>query len=134
MHNRLNGLQNRMWYQHAPLHTGRNVAEWLINNFSERWTERLGSVHWPARSPDLNLLDFHLWNHLKQLVYVEQINIIDQLEDRILNLVRNIQNTKFCRSLQFICFALPGMYQWHFWTSTVVFNVVIIFDDIYYLF
>lgn len=89
------GLHNRMWYQHdgAPPHTGRNVVEWLQNNFNGRWIGRRGPVHWPARSPDLNPLDFYLWGHLKQLVYAEPINTIEQLENRILNSVHTIQNT-----------------------------------------
>ena len=28
-----------------------------------------GPVPWPARSPDLNPLDFWLWGHLKAMVY-----------------------------------------------------------------
>lgn len=86
-------LRNRMWYQHdgAPPHTGRNVTAWLNNNFNERWIGRNGPVPWPARSPDLNILDFFFWGSLKQLVYAEQINNVEQLQERINNAVQHIQ-------------------------------------------
>jgi hypothetical protein len=37
--------------------------------FSDRWLGLGGPVAWPARSSDLNLLNFFLWEHLKKLVY-----------------------------------------------------------------
>jgi hypothetical protein len=48
------------WLQHdgAPLHFSRNVQGILSRMYPNRWSERGGPRHWPARSPDLYLLDF----------------------------------------------------------------------------
>lgn len=56
-----------MWYQHdgAPAHQSRNVVTWLHEHYNERWIGRTGPIHWPARSPDLNPLDFYLWGDFK---------------------------------------------------------------------
>ncbi|KAJ8981708.1 hypothetical protein NQ317_017752, partial [Molorchus minor] len=61
------GLVRRMLYQHdgAPPHIGRHVT-WLHKSFNGRWISRRGPVLWPARSPDLNPLDFYLRGHMKQ--------------------------------------------------------------------
>lgn len=49
-----------MWFllDGAPPHYARVVANWLNNNFPERWIGRNGPVLWPPRSPDLNSCDF----------------------------------------------------------------------------
>ena len=49
-----------MIYQHdgAPPHFFRPVREYLDEVFPNRWIGRNGPVRWPARSPDLNPLDF----------------------------------------------------------------------------
>ena len=88
-------LRNRMWFQHdgAPPHVGRNVVRWLNNKFNQRWIGRNGPIHWPARSPDLNPLDFYLWGHLKSIVYSEPAATIEQLQNRINNAVQHMQDT-----------------------------------------
>lgn len=50
------------WLQHdgAPPHFGNQVRNHLNEAFGERWIGRGGPVSWPARSPDLNPLDFFL--------------------------------------------------------------------------
>lgn len=62
---------NAMWFQHdgAPPHVGRLVREHLDARFPERWIGRFGPVAWPARSPDLNPLDFFFWGRMDALVY-----------------------------------------------------------------
>lgn len=87
-------VYNRMWYQHdgAPPHVGRNVVAWLNQTFNGRWIGRRGQVLWPARSPDLNPLDYFVWGHLKQLVYAVEINNQEQLMEQIINAVESTQN------------------------------------------
>jgi hypothetical protein len=87
-------LRNMMWYQHdgAPPHAARGVVEWLDNHFNGRWVGRRGPVQWPARSPDLNPLDFYFWGHIKQLVYAEEIHNEEQLQERIMNAALQIGN------------------------------------------
>jgi hypothetical protein len=42
-------------------------------------------INWPARSPDLNSLDFWLWGHLKTSVYSAPINDLYVLQKRVEN-------------------------------------------------
>ena len=46
---------------------------------------------WPARSPDLNPLDFFLWGYLKSKVYSPLPNNLDELEANIRREVGNLQ-------------------------------------------
>lgn len=50
----------RVWFQHdgAPPHSSSAACRWLDGRFPEQWIGRGGPVTWPARSPDLNPLDF----------------------------------------------------------------------------
>ncbi|KAJ8883193.1 hypothetical protein PR048_015033 [Dryococelus australis] len=41
--------------------------------YPRRWIERGGPAVWPARSPDLTLLDFFFWGHMKSRVYIRQL-------------------------------------------------------------
>lgn len=49
-----------MHFQHdgAPAHFDRRVTQFLNESFPNRWIGRGGPISWPARSPDLNPLDF----------------------------------------------------------------------------
>lgn len=60
-----------MYYQHdgAPAHFQLNVRRHLDDEYGHRWIGRGGPVQWPARSPDLTPLDFHLWGRVKTIVY-----------------------------------------------------------------
>ena len=62
----------------------RILAEWL-GNFSIDTLQINGLVlfAWPARSPDLNPLDFHLWEHLKSIIYATSIENAEILRNRI---------------------------------------------------
>lgn len=82
-----------MWFMHdgAPAHFLRNVREHLTNTFNRRWIGRGGPVSWPARSPDLNPLDFWLWGHLKTLVYATPINDVQTLQERVVHACQHIR-------------------------------------------
>ena len=64
-------VRRQMWFQHdgAPPRYTRIVRNYLDETFADTWIGRGGSINWPARSPDLNLLDFFLWGHVKGQVY-----------------------------------------------------------------
>lgn len=49
-----------MWFMQDghPAHSARQVTALLNNTFNNRWIGNHGPVHWPARSPDLNPIDF----------------------------------------------------------------------------
>ena len=48
---------------------------------------------WPARSPDLNPLDFHSWGHLKSIVLATSIEHAEILRNRIEQGSRQIRET-----------------------------------------
>ncbi|EZA50336.1 hypothetical protein X777_11260, partial [Ooceraea biroi] len=57
-------------FQHdrAPAHFSRQIRQILNARFPERRIGRGGPIHWPARSPDLNVLDFFVWGYIKSLL------------------------------------------------------------------
>lgn len=63
-------IRRKLIYQHdgAPAHFCREVREVLNARFPDRWMGRGGPIAWPARSPDLNILDFFVWGHIKNLI------------------------------------------------------------------
>lgn len=63
--------RNNIFFQQdgAPPHSTRIVTGYLNETFPERWIGRHGPIRWPARSPDLNPLDFFFWGHCKSIVY-----------------------------------------------------------------
>ena len=80
-----------MWFMHdgGPPHFLHIVRRHLTQAFNEQWIGQEGPVVWPARSLDLNPLDFWLWGHLKTLVYSTPVNDINTLQDRIFNTSAN---------------------------------------------
>jgi hypothetical protein len=38
---------------------------------------------WPARSPNLNFLDFYVWGYLKSIVYATAVNGVTELQQRL---------------------------------------------------
>ncbi|XP_036139970.1 uncharacterized protein LOC118644749 [Monomorium pharaonis] len=59
-----------MIFQHdgAPAHFSRRVRDILDARFPDRWMGRGGPIAWPPRSPDLNVLDYFVWGHIKTKV------------------------------------------------------------------
>lgn len=62
---------NSVWFQHdgAPPHNTGVVSDYLTRRFGDRWIGNNGPVRWPARSPDLSVLDTFLWGTLKNRIY-----------------------------------------------------------------
>uniref|UniRef100_A0A8D9EM93 Transposase n=1 Tax=Cacopsylla melanoneura TaxID=428564 RepID=A0A8D9EM93_9HEMI len=57
------GLEN-MWFQQdgATTHTARATIDLLKQAFPGRLISRFGDIHFSARSPDLTVPDFFLWD------------------------------------------------------------------------
>ncbi len=87
--------RQQMWFQHdgAPGHFALPVRTFLNEHFPQQLIGRGGPVAWPARSPDLNLLDFFLWGHLKSLVYENAVNSEEDLVARIHAATEHIRAT-----------------------------------------
>ena len=52
--------------------------------FPSRLISRFGDIPWPPRFPDLNAPDFFLWGYLKEKVYIEMPDILQQLKRNII--------------------------------------------------
>lgn len=77
--------QNIIYQQDgAPPHYTLEVRAWLDANYPG-WIGRGGDVAWPARSPDLNPMDFYVWGYLKDHVYATPVNNEVELVTRIRN-------------------------------------------------
>lgn len=75
----------RIWLMqdgHPAHRTQDNLME-LRNLFGNRVISMGARREWPARSPDLNPLDFFLWGHLKSRIYQYPLENIEQLRQRI---------------------------------------------------
>ena len=74
-----------LFFQHdgVPCHYSRTVKDWLNANYVNRWIGRNGSIHWPATSPDLTVLNFNVWGRMKDIVYTKEIVNIGKLRGRI---------------------------------------------------
>jgi hypothetical protein len=85
------GLEN-MWFQHdgATAHTARPTMDILRQAFPGRLISRFGDLHWPARSPDLSVLDFFLWGFLKSRVYMNRPPTLEALKENIQQEVMNL--------------------------------------------
>jgi transposase len=83
---------NNIWFQQdgAPPHYGAEVRTYLDRTFPQRWIGRRGSIEWPPRSPDLQILDFSIWGHLKSKVYVNRPQNLEDLRRKISEEVQNI--------------------------------------------
>lgn len=80
----INNLRNMIFQNDGcPAHYARAVRDHLDRVFPNRWIGRNGPVLWPARSPDLTPLDFHVWGRLKDLVYNEEIQNVEHLTRKI---------------------------------------------------
>ena len=69
------------------------ARQFLNQHFANKWIGRGGPVARPARSPDFNPLDFHLWGHLKSIVYATSIEHAEILRNRIEQGFRQIRET-----------------------------------------
>ena len=80
-------IRQTLIYQHngAPAHFSRQIREMLDARFPKRWMGRGGPITWPARSPDLNVLDYFVWDHIKNLIEHRRDGLeFDEVRDEII--------------------------------------------------
>ena len=92
---------------------------------------------WPVRSPDLNPLDFHSWEHLKSIVYATSIEHAEILRNKIERGFRQIRETpgtieRVTKSMTRRVQACLQM-QDHFFASIVKESIVMKTEDSLYL-
>lgn len=78
-------VSRQMYFQQdgAPPHNAGRVLDYLIIRFNEQVVATNGPVRWPARSPDLTILDFFVWGYVKDRVYRTPPANLETLENRI---------------------------------------------------
>jgi len=90
----VSGLENidELVFMHdsPPPRFELSVGAWLDQKFPGRWLGRRGPHECPARSPDLTPCDFFLWGWAKEEVYRAEPCTMEQLEDRIRNVITNV--------------------------------------------
>jgi hypothetical protein len=60
------------------------VDRWIMQRVNERRrTLHVSVIPWPLQSPDLTVLDFFLWGHLKECVYKNRPHTIQELKRAI---------------------------------------------------
>uniref|UniRef100_V5GVV5 Transposable element Tc3 transposase n=1 Tax=Anoplophora glabripennis TaxID=217634 RepID=V5GVV5_ANOGL len=75
----------------APAHSSRIIRNWLNTNFPLKWIgPRSPLQDWPARSPDLTPMDFYFWGTVKNKVYTNRPQNMEDLKRRIREACRNI--------------------------------------------
>lgn len=89
-------IRRNMFFMHdgATPHYTRICRRWLHEHFPDRWIGRGADapIHWPARSCDLNPMDFTVWSYLKSKVYNTPINTVNELRDKIEQVFTDLQN------------------------------------------
>jgi hypothetical protein len=83
-----------MWYtgDGAPAHSNCTVSDVLNNTYHERWIGRGGPIASLPCSPDLNPLDFYLWEPLKTPVYAAPVDNEEALHHCIVDACQTICN------------------------------------------
>ncbi|GFX54633.1 transposable element Tcb2 transposase [Trichonephila clavipes] len=82
-----------LWFQQdgATCPTARATIDLLKDTFGDRLISRFGPVNWPPRSCDLTPLDYFLWGYVKSLVYADEPQTLDHLEDNIRRVIADIR-------------------------------------------
>lgn len=90
-----------MWLQHdgCPAHFSQEVRNFLDQAYPNRWIGRGSLFPWPARSPDLTILDFYLWGRIKGIVYQTRPTTPENMIDRIRDAVTNISRAEISTAL-----------------------------------
>lgn len=102
--------RRQLWFQMdgCPAHNAAVVREWMNQHFEGQWIGRYGHKSWPARSPDLTPLDFHVWGTIKDFVYATPVENIDDLIGKIHQACNRMRHR---RNLQKVIDSLPRRYQ-----------------------
>ena len=74
----------------APPHLAADVRRFLDKTFPGRWIGRSATIRWAPRSPELTPLDFFLWEHLKNVVYLLPCEDLAELKSRIYDEIKSI--------------------------------------------
>jgi len=74
----------------APPHFALPVRAYLDSKLPNRWIGRAGPIAWPARSPDLTPCDYFLWGYIKDRVFRNLPEKMEDLKTKIREAVASI--------------------------------------------
>ena len=77
-------LNIRQTLIYQPAHFSCQTREMLDARFPERWIGRGDPITWPARSPDLNVLDYFVRGHIKDLIEHRRDGLEHEVRDEII--------------------------------------------------
>lgn len=91
-----------LWWQQdgAPPHNAVLVRNYLDEIFPNKWIGNRSAIEWPARSPDLSPLDYFLWGTIKNTVYKQRYENVDQLRDSVVATCQGIPRRNIQRAIQ----------------------------------
>ena len=87
-------LRNRheLWFQQdgAACHTANEAMDVLEGMFGNNIILCRAALTWPPRSPDLNASGYYLWGYLKERVYINRPESLEDWKDNIRREIRAI--------------------------------------------
>lgn len=91
-----------LWWQMdgCPAHIFLPVRGWLDTEFPNKWMGRFGPTAWPARSPDMTVMDFFLFGIMKSKVYATPVENEVMLRERIVQAVAEITPVQIRKATQ----------------------------------
>ena len=75
----------------ATCHTSDKIIGLLREKFPGRVFSRNGDYNWPPRSCHLTFLDFFLWGYVKDKVYADVPQSIQELKEKIRAVINEIE-------------------------------------------
>jgi hypothetical protein len=83
-----------MYYQHerAPSDFSQVFRQYRNHKFPNWWIGLGDAQNWPPWSPNLNPSDYHVWRHMKDMVWARTVNMREELLQQILSVARSINN------------------------------------------
>jgi len=79
----------------ATPHTHKESLEWCEENF----TQFFGKYRWPPNSPDLNVLDYYVWDAIGNHMQWNKVENYDSLIDEIKNGIHRVRKNDLFRSV-----------------------------------
>jgi hypothetical protein len=84
----------------APPHFSHHVHAFLEGEFPDHWIGRRRSISWSPCSPDVAPLDFFFWGFVKDIVYCEKVQNVNELHDKIIRTAECITNDMLANTWQ----------------------------------
>jgi hypothetical protein len=86
-------IRRNMWFQdnRAAAHIAHQVWQHHTTNYNNYWTGQGQPMAWPPKSPDLIPMDFFIWGHIKNLIYMSRVDCEEALIAHIVEAARTIR-------------------------------------------